>query len=68
MKRSLYKDEIFRLKAEGKTGKEISKILNCSRSLISFFLNPDSKKNHQERSRIFKKTNRFAKKEEIKKK
>lgn len=68
MKRSLYKDEILKLNAEGKTGDEISKILKCSRTLVSYYLNPDYQKSHQNRSKIFKKTNRFAKKEEIRNK
>jgi hypothetical protein len=66
MKRSLYKDEIFRLKSEGKTGDEISKVLKCSRTLVCYYLNPDYQKSHQDRSKVFKKTNRFAKKQEVK--
>jgi hypothetical protein len=68
MKRSLYKEEILRLNAEGKTGDDISKLLKCSRTLVSYYLNPDYQKSHQNRSKTFKKTNRFAKKEEIRNK
>jgi hypothetical protein len=68
MKRSLYKDEILRLNTEGKTGDEISKLLKCSRTLVSYYLNSDYQKSHQNRSKVFKKTNRFAKKEEVRNK
>jgi hypothetical protein len=68
MKRSLYKEEILRLRSEGKTYSEIASILNCSRTLVTYFLNVNYQSNHQNRSKTFKKTNRFAKKEEIRNK
>jgi DNA-binding CsgD family transcriptional regulator len=68
MKKSLYKEEIIKLRSEGKTYSEIASILKCSRTLITYFLNVNYQSNHQNRSKTFKKTNRFAKKQEVKNK
>jgi predicted HNH restriction endonuclease len=68
MKKSLYKDEIIKLRSEGKTYLEIASLLKCSRTLITYYLNVNYQSNHQNRSKTFKKTNRFAKKEEVKNK
>ena len=37
------KEEILKLRGEGKTYLEIQNILHCSKSLISYYCNPDSK-------------------------
>ena len=62
------KEQILTLRSQGKTYRQIESILKCSRTLVSYYLNPDYQKSHQNRSKIFKKTNRFAKKEEIRNK
>ena len=50
------------------TGNEISKLLKCSRTLVSYYIDLGYQKSHQNRSKTFKKTNRFAKKEEVRNK
>jgi 5-methylcytosine-specific restriction endonuclease McrA len=37
------KDKILSLRKEGKSYREIQKVLGCSRSLVSYYVNPDGK-------------------------
>lgn len=56
------KDKILKLRAEGKTYTEIQKELGCSRSLISYHVNPSVK----EKSASRQKRNRFQIREDLK--
>lgn len=44
------KDEILSLRAQGKTYSEISTIVGCAKSLISYYCNPETKKKSIDRS------------------
>lgn len=48
------KSQILLLSSEGKNYTEISNLLNCSRSTISYHLNPETKKKTKERHEAFK--------------
>lgn len=53
------KDQILNLRKEGKTYREIEKVLGCSRSLISYYVNPATKKQslqRQNRNRFSRRT------------
>jgi hypothetical protein len=53
------KDDILKLKSEGKTYREIQEILGCSRGLISYYVNPMGKSktlNRQNRNRFRRRT------------
>ena len=44
--------QIKKLNSEGKSGREIAELLKCSRSLISYYLNPEGKiKNAQRKNK-----------------
>ena len=43
-------EQILKLRAEGKSYSEISKILSCSKSTISYWCNPNGKENVQRRT------------------
>jgi hypothetical protein len=49
------KEQILKLRSKGKTYREIQNILKCSRSLISYYVNPNGKINNTKR----KNKNRF---------
>jgi 5-methylcytosine-specific restriction endonuclease McrA len=49
------KEQILSLRKEGKTYREIQKIVNCSRSLISYYVNPEGKTKNRQRKNL----NRF---------
>lgn len=59
------KELMIKLQFEGKNYSQIASIMKVSRTLVDYYLNPKYKEKHQERSKIFKKQNRFAKKEQI---
>ena len=52
------KEQILKLRQQNKTYREIQKILGCSRSLISYYVNPTGKQSHNERQN----KNRFTRK------
>lgn len=54
------KEQILTLRSQGKTYRQIESILKCSRSLISYYINPDGKTNNSNR----KNRNRFRLKSE----
>jgi hypothetical protein len=56
------KDKILKLREQGKTYTEIQNELGCSRSLISYHLNPSVKENSKNRFR----KNRFSIREKLK--
>ena len=61
---SILKDQIFKLKSEGKSSRQIESELKCSRSLISYYLNPTGKiKNSDRRNK-----NRFRLKDSYRQK
>lgn len=43
-------EQILKLRAEGKSYNEISKILNCSKSTVSYWCNPNGKENNRKRT------------------
>ena len=43
------KEQILKLRSEGKTYREIEKLIGCSRSLIAYYVNPDGKRMLRER-------------------
>lgn len=43
-------EQILKLRAEGKSYNEISKILNCSKSTVSYWCNPNGKENTRKRT------------------
>ena len=45
------KNEILKLREEGKTYNEIKKILNCSKGTISYYCNPEQKQRTQNRTK-----------------
>ena len=54
------KEQILTLRSQGKTYRQIESILKCSRSLISYYINPDGKTKNSNR----KNRNRFRLKSE----
>ena len=54
------KDQILKLRSEGKTYREIESLLKCSRGLISYYVNPDGKIKNSNRKNV----NRFRLKTE----
>lgn len=57
------KEQILTLRSQGKTYRQIESILKCSRSLISYYINPDGKTKNSNR----KNRNRFRLKSEYRK-
>ena len=57
------KDIILKLRSQGKSYREIQKIVKCSRSLVSYYVNPTGKQKHHDRQN----KNRFRLRSEIKK-
>jgi hypothetical protein len=57
------KDKILSLRGEGKSYREIEKILGCSRGLISYYINPDGKTKTLDRQN----KNRFIRRSKYKK-
>lgn len=57
------KEQILQLRSEGKSYREIQKELKCSRSLISYYVNPNGKSSNLERQN----RNRFRRRTEYKK-
>lgn len=51
-----YKEKILQLRSEGKTYKEIRKILGCSMSIISYYTIPSERKRQLERSEAKRKS------------
>ena len=58
----LMKEKIIALRSENKTYREIQEILGCSRSLVSYYVNPNGKSNMIERQN----KNRFRKRSNYK--
>jgi hypothetical protein len=56
------KEQILKLRSEGKTYREIKQLLKCSRSLISYYVSPNGKTKNLQRQT----TNRFRKRQEYK--
>lgn len=56
------KEQILKLRNEGKTYREIESIVGCSRSLISYYVNPTGKTKHLDRQN----KNRFRRRQEYK--
>lgn len=61
------KDEILRLRAEGKSYRDIQGILNCSKSTISYHLGDGQRKKTNERNKIAKAKKRAEKKGRLEK-
>lgn len=56
------KEQILKLRSEGKPYREIQKIVKCSRSLISYYINPNGKSSNLARQN----KNRFRRRSEYK--
>ena len=56
------KEKILELRNQGMSYREIQKVLGCSRSLVSYYVNPDGKQKHRDRQN----QNRYRKRTEYK--
>ena len=56
------KDEILRLRKEGKTYNEIQSILNCSKSTISYYCNDEQKEKTRNRTKKLREKNKLLQK------